>query len=173
MNLTVLCLRPDWGPDGIGSLVLERPTKAEGSKDLEAKGPAWLPPWGDLGVQRVPYSPGWCLAQRPLSAVPSLHVASLPASVSPRRLLLGVGMVTVVPGMRQGGARQAVNGVWAAGLRRGRRQGRAWNQMWRRRLGRPGGSHAWPGEHMAGGCGRGPRALRPQAGLARTGPRAG
>ncbi|KAH0505247.1 Paired mesoderm homeobox protein 2 [Microtus ochrogaster] len=57
--------------------------------------------------------------------------------------------------MRQGGARQAVNGVWAAGLRRGRRQGRAWNQMWRRRPGRPGGSHARPGAHMADGCGCG------------------
>lgn len=90
------------------------------------------------------------------SPVPFLHMVSLPASVSLPGPWWGVGMVTVVPKMRQGVARQAVNGVWAAGLRRGRRQGPAWNQMWRRRPGRPGGSHARPGAHMAGVWGRGP-----------------
>lgn len=104
----------------------------------------------------MPYSRGWGLAQCLLCCAFSPHV--IPASVSLPGPWWGMGMVTVtvVPGMRQGGARQAVNGVWAAGLRRGRRQGRAWNQMWRRRPGRPGGLHARPGAHMAGGCGRGP-----------------
>lgn len=105
-----------------------------------------------LGVHRVPYSRGWGLY---CSFSP--YGLCLPASVSPPGPWWGMGRVAVVPGMRQGGARQAVNGVWAAGLRRGRRQGRAWNQMWRRRPGRPGGSHARPGAHMAGGCGCGPR----------------
>lgn len=120
-----------------------------------------------FGVNWVSYSRGWGLAQCLLCSAFSLFV--LPASVSLPKPWWGMGMVTVVPGMRQGGARQAVNGVWAAGLRRGRRQGRAWNQMWRRRPGRPGGSHARPGAHMAGGCGRGPRSPTTPAGVARTG----